>query len=637
MDWGRPHITFVASHITSVVLITLAAAAAIDVSTAAATLPSEVVAVGTSGPAGSMGGIAFNRAAPSSTWIYGASTADGKVFVMDTVTNQGVYSFGAEKGILTPDDVVVASNGDIYYTDTLSGFAGRIVLGANPPASTVMVPVNNPFTNFIPLPNSLTLSDDETHLYVGSCFAPPPFSNFIYDIDLTTGQISLVRGPDGTPVSLPSCSLNGMKFRNGFLYGAQTVTGDILRIGPVNVPSQAVVLPIVAGALGQSVCPGIPRQFVNPSAVAFDAAGRLYITDAYTSELRRVANPSARCQESTLVAMLPGPGGVASVAIDTNHGDRVYVSSATEGYILSVSDNAYVKASGLVLPLGVAAVGGHRVYVGDYITLRTVDVRDDVVVESVSQTIQGFLDGTGVAAPFTVAPFGKDLLLTDWLDQLIQIYDPDARRAVVNISTRILTTGNPAEPLGSPLNAIEYKKLSGRRTIVAAHFVGASVTSRLVRYSGPNLATVEVLASYPNRRFTGMASRGSKYWIADAMAGKIFKFDDSGIGAEVATGLVNPRGLAVWSGYLLVIEGAPATRLTGVKISDGSKTVIGTLPVLQPANPAVANSLVPGITVDPDTDDVYFSAPGHAEPGNPASGSRTLRRISAKELEQLLR
>ena len=178
MDWGRPHITFVASHITSVVLITLAAAAAIDVSTAAATLPSEVVAVGTSGPAGSMGGIAFNRAAPSSTWIYGASTADGKVFVMDTVTKQGVYSFGAEKGILTPDDVVVASNGDIYYTDTLSGFAGRIVLGANPPASTVMVPVNNPFTNFIPLPNSLTLSDDETHLYVGSCFAPPPFPNF---------------------------------------------------------------------------------------------------------------------------------------------------------------------------------------------------------------------------------------------------------------------------------------------------------------------------------------------------------------------------------------------------------------------------------------------------------------------------
>ncbi len=43
-----------------------------------------------------------------------------------------------------------------------------------------------------------------------------------------------------------------------------------------------------------------------------------------------------------------------------------------------------------------------------------------------------------------------------------------------------------------------------------------------------------------------MASKGSKYWVADAITGKIFKFDDAGIGAEIATGLVNPRGLAVW-------------------------------------------------------------------------------------------
>src|SRR5262245_20237080 len=89
---------------------------------------SPIVVLASCGPAGCMGGIAFNVAAPSSTWIYGASTADGKVFIVDAVTGQTVHSFGAEKGILTPDDVVVAANGDIYYTDTLSGFAGRIVL-----------------------------------------------------------------------------------------------------------------------------------------------------------------------------------------------------------------------------------------------------------------------------------------------------------------------------------------------------------------------------------------------------------------------------------------------------------------------------------------------------------------------------
>ena len=632
MDWRR--------HLEFVVLIMLVAGAIIGVdetgSLAAAQAASEVVVAGTNGPAGSMAGIAFNRAAPSSTWIFGASTADGKVFVMDAATSQTVYSFGFEKGIFTPDDVVVASNGDIYYTNTLAGFAGRIVLGANPPATTVSMPVNNPVTNFIPWANSIALSDDETHLYVGSCFAPPPFLNLIYDIDLTTGQVSPVTGLNGTPVSFPSCSLNGMKYRNGYLYGAQTVTGDILRIGPVDAPSQAVVVPIVAGALSQATCGSTP-QFVNPSAVAFDSSGQLYVTDAYTNQLRLVANPNGVCQASTLVTTLPGSGGIASVAVDTNHNDRIYVSSTADGYIRNVSDNVFVKTSGLALPLGLAAVGGNRLYLGDFITLRTVDVRHDVVEESVTQTIQGFLDGTGVAAPFTVAPFGEHLVLADWLDQVIQVYDPDDQVAVASIVTRPLTTGYPPEPLGSPLNAIEYKKVSGQRTIVAAHFANGTAKSRLVRYSGQNFATVQVLASCSNCRFTGMASRGSKYWIADAIAGKIFEFDSNGIGAEVATGLVNPRGLAPWNGYLLVIEGAPAVRLTAVKISDGSKTVIETLPPLQPANPALSSSLVPGVTVDPDTHDVYFSAPGHVAPGDVASGSRTLRRISASEIEQLLR
>ena len=249
MDWRTP-------CIKPVVLAMLVAGATFGGETGsitAAQAASEVVVAGASGPAGSMAGIAFNLAAASSTWIYGASTADGKVFVMDTANHQTLYSFGAEKGILTPDDVVVASNGDIYYTETLSGFVGRIVLGSSPPATTFTVPVNNPFTNFIPLPNSLALSDDETHLYVGSCFAPPPFPNLIYDINLVTGSVVPVSGPGGQ-VSLPSCSLNGMKYRNGFLYGAQTVTGDILRVGPVTTPGQALVAPIVAGLLFSSVC-----------------------------------------------------------------------------------------------------------------------------------------------------------------------------------------------------------------------------------------------------------------------------------------------------------------------------------------------------------------------------------------------
>ena len=590
---------------------------------------------GSSGPAGSLGGLALNLVAPSSRWIHSASPTDGRVFIVDATTGREIHAFGAEKGIQVPVNLAVAANGDIYYTDLFAGFVGRIVLGASPPASTVMVPVTNPAAAFIPLPYAIALSDDETHLYVGSCFAPPPIPNLIYDIDLATGTVSPVSGPGG-PVGLPRCSFGGMTYRDGFLYGAQSVTGDILRVGPVDVPFQAQVSPVAPGQLTLSQCPNGRRDFISPSAVSFDSRGQLYVVDAHLNQLRVIADPTGTCQPSRLVATLPGVGGAAGVAVDTNHGDRVFVSSAVDGYILDVSNAVFVKKPGLVLPLGIAAAGHSRLYVGDYSTLRTVDTRRRAVTNSVTQTIEGFLDGTGVAAPFTVATFGRHLVLADWIDQLIQVYDQETDRALVNIDTRPLTTGTPAVPLGSPLNAIEYAQLDGRPTIVAAHFRSADATSRLVRYSGPGFATHDVLASYAGRRFTGMASRGSRYWVADAITGAIFEFDDNGIGAEVATGLSNPLGLAVWHRHLLVIEGGPKPRLSAIRLSDGVSTVIEYLPALQPSNPAVASSLVPGIAVEPETGDVYFSSPGNA-PGGQQSASRTVRRITSRELERLLR
>ena len=171
---------------------------------------------GSSGPAGSLGGLALNLVAPSSRWIHSASPTDGRVLIVDATTGREIHAFGAEKGIQVPVDLAVAANGDIYYTDLFAGFVGRIVLGASPPASTVMVPVTNPAAAFIPLPYAIALSDDETHLYVGSCFAPPPIPNLIYDIDLATGTVSPVSGSGG-PVGLPRCSFGGMTYRDGFL------------------------------------------------------------------------------------------------------------------------------------------------------------------------------------------------------------------------------------------------------------------------------------------------------------------------------------------------------------------------------------------------------------------------------------
>ena len=581
---------------------------------------SEIIITGSSGPAGSMGGIALNKADASGTQIYGVSTADGKVFILDTTIGQTLNVFGLERGIVTPDDLVVASNGDIYYTDTLGGFVGKIDA-----ATTVMTPLNNLVTQPLFLVNSIALSEDELHLYVGVCFFQG-VPNFIWHFDLSTVPPIVTPLQDGLGQPLTfgaSCSLNGMDYRDGYLYGAQTVTGDIFRVGPLNVPGQAPQKSlVVAGETTLAQCPGRDAYFVNPAAVKLDSHGRLYVIDAFSNELSVIKSPTQPCQKPKKVVTLPGPGGVAGLAIDTHNGDSIFVSSQADGYIARVSPadqevQGYVKTSGLVLPLGVAAVGGNTLYLGDYSTLRQVNLqKKKEKIQSVTQTVQGSLDGSGIVTPFTVARFGSNLLLSDWLDQFIQVYDPVSDVPLANINTRILG-------FGSPLNALEYRSTpSDPPSIVAAHFVSTPVapipTARLVKYSGPGFATPAVLgAPYPSRQFTGLATDGTTYWVADAIAGTIHSFDDSGIGAAVASGLSNPRGLAAYGGRLYVIEGAPAMRLTSVRLSDGFKTVIEANIPVQPANPVIADRLVPGVTVDPANGDIYYSAPG----------DRTLRRI----------
>ena len=588
---------------------------------------SDVVVSGSSGPAGSMGGIALNKADTAGSRLHGVSTTDGKVFVLDTATGQTLSVWGIEKGILTPEDLVVASDGSIYYTDTLGGFVGKIIPDTDPapPDSTVMIRLN---TAPLFLVNSIALSDDETHLYAGVCYFQG-VPNLIFDFDLTTSPPTVVPLSDANnaPITFgASCALDGMDYRAGYLYGPQIVTGDIFRVGPLDTPGLAPAKTLVtAGASALEQCPKQRRTFVNPSTAKLDSAGRLYVVDAATNELSVIDNPTETCQNPRKVLSLPGPGAVSGLAVDSNNPNRAFASSLADGYIVRLSPEdqevrGYVKTSGLVLPLGLTATGNNRIFLGDYSTLRVVDTRRDRVSESVTQTVTGFLDGTGVAAPFTVAPFGQHLVLGDWIDQLIQVYDPEDHVALANIHTRFLG-------LGSPLNAIEYRTdAADAPSILAAHYVAptpsAPPTARLVKYSGPGFSTRTVLGGpYTFKQFTGLATDGTTYWVADAIGGTIHRFDDAGLGLVVASGLSNPRGLAVYNGRLYVIEvGSPfdaIQQLTSIDLSTGGKTVIEAAIQARPVSLIVGGNLVPGVTVDPGTGDLYYSA----------TGDRTLRRI----------
>ena len=91
------------------------------------------------------------------------------------------------------------------------------------------------------LVNSIALSDDETHLYAGVCYFQG-VPNLIFDFDLTTSPPTVVPLSDANNAPMtfgPSCAMDGMDYRAGYLYGPQIVTGDIFRVGPLDTPGQA--------------------------------------------------------------------------------------------------------------------------------------------------------------------------------------------------------------------------------------------------------------------------------------------------------------------------------------------------------------------------------------------------------------
>lgn len=168
-----------------------------------------------------------------------------------------------------PNDVVMKSDGAIYFTDTVFGLRG----GENSPAREI------PFSGFYlvkdgkvtllgsdqghpgDFPNGMTLSPDEKYLYVTAGFG----KTFRYDVlpndTVANGKLFIPAGNDGMKTD-----------RKGNLYSTNAVTpGEIWITSPEGKHLGTLVMPRF---------PGEPKPRIVPTNVAFgDADGKgLYIT-----------------------------------------------------------------------------------------------------------------------------------------------------------------------------------------------------------------------------------------------------------------------------------------------------------------------------------------------------------------------
>ncbi|HLN88572.1 MAG TPA: hypothetical protein VK253_00745, partial [Candidatus Binatia bacterium] len=250
--------------------------------------------------------------------------------------------------------------------------------------------------------------------------------------------------------------------------------------------------------------------------------------------------------------------GLDNLAFDSR--DQLYVSNADDGSIhkvLASGQTRLVSGGGMIWPGGLAMVpdshAGESVFVGDLWGLREFDGLTGKAenVELSFLTLPG-----SIIAPMTVSADGENLILSSWLSDSVQLWNPQT-----GIGTTVKDySGSPV----IPLNAIKFGD-----EIVIADFNPISF-GRVIRASDSSPIVSGLAVPM------GLAPIGDDLYVADWFLGMVFRIVTDGVPTfvPVATGLSGPEGLAVdLDGNLLVVEGG-AGRLSRIDVETGTVSTI---------------------------------------------------------------
>lgn len=454
-----------------------------------------------------------------------ASVFGGELVALDPQTGQILDRLGHDLGgpgvgVDAPDDVAVGPDGSIYWTDILVGEVGRLAPNGAVTKQFVGQGMN---------PIAFTASG---RLFVAQAF----FGDGLYELDPDlVNPPRVVIANSGAP-PFPS-QLNGFDFGpDGMLYSPQPFLGKIVRIDP---ESGAMTL-LTQFPLG-----------VNPTSVEFDSQGRLHASlgDGTIVRVDRTTGTYSvvtRIRDAVLDNMV----------FDAL--DRLFVSNSDDGTIYAVAPGGGVRTlspGGLILPGGVALMAGasghESLFVADLWSLAEFDARSGRVLGVDRQSRAG----GGIIEPWTVAPDGGNVIVTSWMSNAVQVWDPAANEQVALFGDFAL-----------PMNAIRFQG-----DLVVAELITGSVSRRTGSGPPSPIATGLVVP-------TGLAATNDDLWVADWATGIVWKIVADGAILPskqlTAGGFVFPEGMAVdTDGSLLVVE-AGADRLTRVDPATGLKTTV---------------------------------------------------------------
>lgn len=451
-----------------------------------------------------------------------ASVWGQEIVALDRLTGRVLQRYGPMyKGVPigTPDDVAVGPDGSIFWTDIMGGMVGRI-----DPAGAIKKQAVAVFVNPLAF-------NAQGRLFVAQAFQ----GDCLYEVDpaLVSAPVKVMCG-NGAP-GFPQ-QLNGFDFGpDGYLYAPRPALGQIVRI---DVTTGALV--VVAGQL-----PG------NPSSVEFDGQGRLFASLGQGAIVRVDTGTGAVTNVTTL------PYGLDNMAFDAR--GSLYVSNSDDGHVDRVlpatGAHRQLVKGGLIAPSGIAVLpqvtGGDRLVIGDLWRVATCNGRSGRLVD-----LDPDFGAFGIAGALSIAPDGRNVIVTTWLAGVVQVWDPVANERLAVY-----------DGFGTPLNAIRF----GDDLVVAA-LGPAPIVRQAPDRSRTPLGAGSLFVP------TGLAATADDLWAADWATGIVWQLVKDGVTlstpAFVAGGLAQPEGLAIdRDGSLLVVEAA-AGRLTRIHPATGATTVV---------------------------------------------------------------
>jgi sugar lactone lactonase YvrE len=314
--------------------------------------------------------------------LYVGSVLGGEILILDPSSGEVIDRYGADDGVVGPDDVVFGPDGSLYWTDILSGEVGR-----RTPDGTVSKQLVAPFVNPIAI-------NTEGRLFVAQAFMGDGL--FELDPELIDPPRQILGTGD------PTYHLNGFEFGpDGYLYAPRQQLEDLVRID-VDTGEVEVVTDAISGG------------------TAFDSHGELYV--AWDDALYKLDPMSG---DYEIISELPY--GIDNLAFDAQ--DNIYLTNFRDGSIHRLSSDGTleeISPGGMMAPGGIAilpnAEGGETIYIADFWSVRAYDAEDG----SAGPVGMGFF----FDSPFTASTDGENLVLSSWFGNTVELWDPTSQSIV---------------------------------------------------------------------------------------------------------------------------------------------------------------------------------------------------------------